>query len=107
MRRTEDGMKKLILILAAAAAAAALLGAILPPYVSAGQEQGADAPRISEEYIVAQYDGAVAVFSGGELLMRTDTPVASLPKADRTRLEKGISVYSQKELKALLEDLCS
>ena len=56
---------------------------------------------------IGEYDGSVAVFKGGELVLLTDTRVSDLPKADRSRLSQGIDVYSQKELKRMLEDLCS
>ena len=58
-------------------------------------------------WTIGENEGRVAVFRGGELYMRTDTELASLPKADRTRLENGIEVDSYSELKRLLEDYCS
>ena len=58
-------------------------------------------------YTVGEYEGYVAVFGESKEPRLTDTAVASLPKSDRGRLDKGIEIYSEKELKALLEDLCS
>ncbi len=58
-------------------------------------------------YTVREYEGYVAVFPDGGKPKLTDTAAASLPKSDRIRLEKGIEIFSEKELKELLEDLCS
>ena len=37
----------------------------------------------------------------------TDTPVSSLPAADRAALQTGLPVYTEEELTRLLEDYCS
>lgn len=58
-------------------------------------------------FTVGEYEGYVAVFSESSEPRLTDTAVASLPKSDRGRLTEGIKIYSEKELKSLLEDLCS
>ena len=101
-------MKKLILITLAATAAFALLGAFIPSEGTAGTAMPAAVYSDSgEAYLVTGQDGMVAVMRGDELYLRTDTPVASLPKADRVKLDRGITVYSKEELKTLLEDLCS
>lgn len=57
-------------------------------------------------YLVRDLDGYVAVFSGssGDLLRRTDYPIAALPLADRTKLTQGIPVDSDEDLALLLED---
>ncbi len=58
-------------------------------------------------YLVKEYEGYVAVSEGDQPPVKTATPVAALPKSDRSRLVEGILLYSKEELKALLEDLCS
>ena len=58
-------------------------------------------------WLIREDGGEVAVFRGSEPVLHTDTRVADLPKADRVRLTQGITVYSDKELKRILEDLCS
>lgn len=58
-------------------------------------------------YRVGVSDDRVAVFHNGQLYLRTDTLLSSLPKSDRTKIENGIEVDSVKELKELLQDYCS
>ncbi len=60
-------------------------------------------------YIVREKDGRVAVEDSrtGELVKKTDTLVSVLPKSDRKQLEKGIAAYSEREVRTILEDLCS
>ena len=76
--------------------------------------QEADAPAAvgvqqatESGYRIGASEGRVAVFRDGNLYLRTDTTLSSLPKSDRNRLEQGINVDSLKELKSLLEDYCS
>lgn len=54
--------------------------------------------------MVAEYDGRVCVYQDGEIILRTDTPVASLPARDREQLARGIPVETQQELHQILED---
>ena len=68
------------------------------------QEERSD---LYDNYLIGVYEDRVAVFSGGDLMLKTDTQVSSLPKADRKRLELGIQVDSEEELKALMQDYCS
>ena len=102
-------MKKLLLITGAVLAAYLILTAVIsdgsnPPVA----ETAAYTETLHEGgYTVAEYDGRVALFHSGKPYLITDTPVASLPKADRVRLAEGIDVYSEKELKSILEDYCS
>ena len=101
-------MKKLLLITGAVLIAYLLLMTAAPGS-GAHEIAAADSASIASDtgYIVTAEQGRIVVYQGAELYLSTDTPVASLPKADRTKLERGIYVYSQKELKPLLEDLCS
>ena len=59
------------------------------------------------EYRIGVQDGRVAVFRHGELYLKTETAVSSLPKSDRKKIEDGIEIDSLKELKERLEDYCS
>ena len=97
-------MKKLLLITGVILIAYLLfLSAQTPrPTDTAQTAAGSGAP-----YTVREYQGYVAVFEKEKEPHITDTAVASLPQSDRGKLKKGISIYSEKELKALLEDLCS
>ena len=60
-------------------------------------------------YIVKISDGRVAVEDNrtGELVTKTDTLVSVLPKSDRKQLKKGIAARSEREVRTILEDLCS
>ena len=98
-------MKKLILITGAILTAYLLLIYFATPFAAPSYEAAAQ-PYLPA-YTVAESDGRVAVFKDGEIFMTTDTPVSSLPKSDINRLQKGIPVPDQRELKKLLQDLCS
>lgn len=58
-------------------------------------------------YTVREENNRVVVYRDDALWMKTDTQVSALPKGDRVRLKNGIIVFSEKELKALIEDICS
>lgn len=100
-------MKKLI----------AVVGIILIGYVifsaTAGGMRGAAAdagPRGEESdtvYVMREENGRVVVYRNDTIYLSTDTQVSSLPKNDRVKLEKGITVFSEEELKRLVEDYCS
>ena len=69
-----------------------------------------EAPAAASEaqvYVVRSEDDRVVVYYGDRLYRRTDTPVSSLPKSDRSRLNEGITLTDERELKRLLEDICS
>ena len=101
-------MKRLILITAAILAVYLILTIVITDQSDIPETQTvSQTADTADGYTVSVLDGRIAVFRAGELCYSTDTPVASLPKADRTRLEKGIKVDSEKELKTLLEDYCS
>lgn len=60
------------------------------------------------KYILKSIDGKLVVLDyQGNILEQTDTIVSILPENDRKKLESGISVSSDDELRKLLEDLCS
>jgi len=67
----------------------------------------ADVPEA--KYLLRRCDGMVAVFLPGRDTPEyiTDTPVSSLPAADRAALQTGLPVYTEEELARLLEDYCS
>ena len=102
-------IKKLLGITGAILAVYLLLTATVAPPASAPEAAAYQAVREADSgaWRIGEYEGTVTVFRVGEPILRTDTRVADLPKSDRSRLAKGIDVYSQKELKRILEDLCS
>ena len=61
----------------------------------------------AEIFVITTQNDRVVVYSEGEVYLRTDTIVSQLPKKDRLKLNEGITVFSEKELKELLEDYCS
>jgi hypothetical protein len=94
-----------------------LIGAVMILYVivstlAAGDRtsDSAAAPAVDTHtvvYVVREENDRVVVYRDDSLFLTTDTPVSLLPKGDRTRLSKGIVLYSEEELKALIEDICS
>ena len=93
----------------------AVTGVILIAYVigsaaaatdSRGSETLSDA-QDAAVYVLCAEENRVVVYRDGSLWLRTDTLVSSLPKRDRVRLETGIIVFSDTELKRLIEDYCS
>lgn len=61
------------------------------------------------EYILAEYDGRLAVFGYNELAPKKvfDVYVSTLPPYDRELLAQGIGVTDYEELVVLLEDYIS
>ena len=100
-------MKKLLL-----PAGLLMIGYVAVSSLSGAAARGDIAPHSAASecppaYVVGCERDRVAVYRLGELYVLTDTPASSLPKRDRERLLDGIEVYSDRELKELLEDLCS
>lgn len=113
-------MKKLILI------TAVVVYAFLAVSLVADYSRESPAPTVSEStafqttsptqratskkpYLVRDVDGVVAVSDNltGKIIEKTETQTALLPTGDRERLKKGIEVKDKKELRSLLEDICS
>ena len=96
-------MKRLLLITGALLLAYVLLtGSARPAYAPSAETVDAQS-----EYVLKEKDGRVAVYRGGELYISTDTLLSELPKSDANRIRQGISASSEKELKRLIEDICS
>ncbi len=56
-------------------------------------------------YTVREVGGRIGVFDATGALIRTlSVPVATLPRADREQLSVGITLGSEQELQALIED---
>lgn len=68
-----------------------------------------DSPDPPEKYLLREYEQRLAVFRPGEDDPMQILPVyaATLPYADRLRLQQGISVESEEALQQLIEDLTS
>lgn len=101
--------RKLLSVTGAVLGVYLLLTATAAPPANAPEAAAYQAVREADTaaWRIGEYEGNVTVFRGGEPVLRTDTRVSELPKADRSRLARGIDVYSQEELKRILEDLCS
>lgn len=102
-------MKKLIVITGIILIGYLLLITVVSQPAQAPAAASAQAERLTAEkaYKIADYEGRVAVFHNGDLYLKTQTMLSSLPKSDRNRIEKGIEFDSLKELKTLLQDYCS
>ena len=98
-------MKKLILFSVLLAVTAAILLAVSA--VTADTSSAQEPQSAGDVYLMRAQDDRLVVYLGDELILRTDTQVSALPKADRLKLSRGIVVYSEKELRKLLEDYCS
>ncbi len=55
-------------------------------------------------YTVKSHEGRIGVFVDGELSYLLDVYINTLPKSDRYLLEEGIVVYSEAELRSIIED---
>ena len=56
-------------------------------------------------FTVREVDGRIGIYDQNGSLVRTlNVPVATLPRADREQLAMGITLTSQQELNALIED---
>jgi hypothetical protein len=86
-----------------------ILTAIVAPQAQAPSAVAVKAGEsaVQSGYTVGVSEGRVAVFKDGALVLRTETPVNSLPRSDQLRLQEGIVVNSLKELKELMQDYCS
>ncbi len=88
-----------------------LVGTIsaLTPDTVQQREIAETAPSVSDEYIVKELHGKVAVFRNGEEapIEITDTDIESLPDFDKQQLGIGVYAANERELKRLLEDYCS
>lgn len=102
-------MKKLIVIALIIVTVYFALNLILTPQADApvAASASARASESEEGFRIGTEDDRVAVFRDGELYLKTETLLSSLPKSDRVRIEEGIAVNSVKELKELLQDFCS
>ena len=55
-------------------------------------------------YVAEGEDGRLVVSRGGEIVIRTDIDIRTLPSADREALEDGILLSDAQALARLLED---
>ena len=102
-------MKKLIMI-----TGVILIAYLILMTVATQEAQAPAAETVSaqhhvgeKEYRIGVIDGRIAVFRNGDLYLKTQTMLSSLPKSDQSKIEQGIEVDSLKELKRLLQDYCS
>lgn len=67
------------------------------------------APQRAVKYILGEYKGRLAVYSGGksEPDLVFDVYIHYLPELDREQLQKGIPVTDYEELVRLIEDYSS
>lgn len=73
------------------------------------KETADQADEVYQVFIIKAENGRLAVYKKGDTkpYMQTDTFVKALPKGDILRLEKGIEVTGEENLKRYLEDYCS
>ncbi len=90
-----------------AACLAAALSLVLAARTTAAPKAVAASVPEPEPYVASSEGGKLIVYQGGEVVMETGIDVRTLPAADRSRLEKGISVPDYETLAHLLEDYSS
>ena len=104
-------MKRLLLITGVLLISYVVMMSVLSPSAKSHEEtpavQVVTEVQGTDVYTVIDENGRVAVLFNGAEYLRTDTVVASLPKADQTKLKQGITVYDKAALQKLLEDYCS
>lgn len=105
-------MKRLILI-----TGIILISCVLIQSFAQIPQAPSPAPAVSEStqvsapkrFVLKSVEGRLAVFRKGEgqPIFTTDTLTAMLPRQDRLRLEQGVEVEGEPELRKTLEDYCS
>ncbi len=62
----------------------------------------------SIKFIAREYNGIIGIFNPDGALLRTvEVYTKTLPKTDQTLLREGIKLWSEDELRALIEDYSS
>ncbi len=86
-----------------------ILSAIFVPIRTSSDLAIADAAQSPQGpmYTAREEDDRIVIYAGESLVTRSDTRVSQLPKIDRIRLREGVDLFSEKELKAFVEDYCS
>ncbi|WP_461247497.1 BofC C-terminal domain-containing protein [Treponema sp. R6D11] len=79
------------------------------PVVSYNMEEPTESPDGALppdeiKYMIQEYNGAIGVFKGTELIKIADVDIESLRAGDREALVKGIIVDTEEEVARLLED---
>lgn len=70
------------------------------------EEETFDARQLSGEgYILTEYDGGLALYRDGEIVLRAPVDVATLRAADRELIRQGIEARTYEEALRLMEDL--
>lgn len=104
-------MKKLILI---AVTGVILISCMLISTAAAGST-AAGAAEISaadsaeKEFLITSERGRLVVYRSGEdePFLTTDTFTSSLPRQDQRKIEDGITVRGEENLRKAIEDYCS
>ncbi len=107
---TKEGKKNYFIMLTAAAISAYIVVCTLGQTVHHSKEQqkheAAAAQEMSVYCTVREYDGKLGVFRRAETLpyMTIDVRTSMLPEQDREQFRSGVELYSEEELKNLIED---
>lgn len=107
---TQEGKRNYFIMLTAAAISAYIVVCTFGQTVHHDKEmskhEAAAAHEEQPSYTVREYEGRLAVFRYGETEPFTtmDVRAAMLPDHDREQFRKGVDLYSEKELKQLMED---
>ncbi len=99
-------MKKRFWILAALLALSLLAAATAAAVCTAQDRVPEEEPPAAEAggYILTAAEGTIGLYRDGELILRTDVPLAGLRETDRVQVEAGIRLETFEEALMLLED---
>lgn len=113
------GRSKLIIVIAALLVTLLCIGAAVAHSGQSGKRPVPAGPKAESaastggrpsdgsKYTVTIFEGRVAIYLTEQMSSPkyvTDIPVSTLPAADRKALEEGISIFTEEELTAILED---
>lgn len=106
-------MKKVLLI---SLTGAILIGCVITQTVALQSAQGRlsvtqtdTLPDAEKTFIMGEQRGRLAVWRTGESepFLTTDTFTYMLPKSDKRKIEQGIEIKGEEQLRKTLEDYCS
>lgn len=107
---TREGKKNYFIMLTAAAISAYIVVCTLGQTVHHNKAQqkheAAAAQEVRPICTVREHEGKLAVYRYGETepYMTMDVRVSMLPSHDRDRFGEGVDIYTETELKRLVED---
>lgn len=109
MKITRERMFYIAAVIVTASVIASSMIAVMTTNTSLKAESHTSDVQQEMTYVLSEKDGRVAGFvKGVEIpLIRTDTPVNSLPYDIQQKLRKGLEFDTEEELRRKIEEWCS